>query len=482
MNHLAVPKQTEELSLTRVSGGASGALAAFSQSSSTKPRERTSTSLSSVLLSIFFILMGSIFPSNSLDPSFRNNNFIHCCAFQLVEQDELSTTFGQKELGKKNEFHTTFLWDQELEELLVDQPCPLDLFHGHLGQEHLWNNQLQQHFSENETNKKLDKNKELEQKNFQSLIYEKLVALLPEKHFALAAYTQLLGNEAWEKSREASQISFDKVRGKEPPPELRRDKLDLKDLRSDSFRALCPTSFEENSFTEENLTESSLTTSSFTRSSLTDSSLTRSSFHKTSFADSNFTENSFQENNFTEGSFTKSSLTESSLTESSLPENSFAKNGLRKKSFDKTSFSENTFLKKNFSQKHFDKQNFDKQSFDKKSFDKKSFDKKSFDKQTFNEQLRAQQLGGTELLASSFEASSFENSSFTHSNFEESSLTKSSFRASSFRGNSFEEKSCQQAQLSGKQLRSEQLQTAQLRREQLRPGQLGREQLEDRQL
>ena len=280
--HLAFPESSldsisfsalvqEQLSL---SGGASGALAAFSQSSSAKPRERTSTSLSSVLLSIFLILMVSIFPSNSLDPSFRNNNFIHCCAFQLVEQDELSTTFGQKELGKKNEFHTTFLWDQELEELLVDKPFPLDPPYDHLGKENLWSVQLQQNLLENDEQKELE-DQELEEKNFdksfQKMIFlKKLDALLLEWHFAKAASHQLVGIKAWEKYREASkEISFDKKKGdKELPHNFDGKSLTCKDLRSDSFRALCPTSFEENSFTEETFAKSSLEKETFTREQL----------------------------------------------------------------------------------------------------------------------------------------------------------------------------------------------------------------------
>ena len=102
------------------------------------------------------------------------------------------------------------MWEQELAELLAHKTCPLDLLHDHLGQELLWENQLQQHTLENENDKKLE-NKELYKKNFQSLIYKKLVALLQKKHFASVASSQLLGYEAWGKYREASEDSFDKV-------------------------------------------------------------------------------------------------------------------------------------------------------------------------------------------------------------------------------------------------------------------------------
>ena len=218
--NLAHP-ESEQLHL---SGGASEALAR--KSSSTKPSRRTLHSLSSTLLFIFIFLMISIFPSKSLEHSF-DNNFIHCCAFQLVEQDELSTTFGQKELGKKNEFHKTFLWDQELEELLVDKTCPLDPPYDHLGQENLWSVQLQQNLLENDEQKELE-DLELEEKNFdksfqKKIFLKKLDALLLEWHFAKAASHQPYGIKAWEKHREASkEIGLNKKKGaKELPHKLR---------------------------------------------------------------------------------------------------------------------------------------------------------------------------------------------------------------------------------------------------------------------
>ena len=243
------------------SGGVSEALA--SQSSSTKPSRRTLHSLSSTLLFILIFLMISIFPSKSLENSF-DNNFIHCCAFQLVEQDELSTTFGQKELGNQNEFHKTFLWDQELEELLVDKTCPLDLPYGHLGQENLWSVQLPQNLLENDEQKELE-DLELEEKNFdksfqKKIFLKKLDALLLEWHFARAASHQLVGIKAGEKHREASkEIGLNKKKGdKELPHKLRWQELGYKDLWPAYLWASCPTSFEENSFTREDLCQHQL--------------------------------------------------------------------------------------------------------------------------------------------------------------------------------------------------------------------------------
>ena len=400
----AFSKSDDQLSL---SGGASEALAAFTKSSPTMQPKRTSISLSSILLSIFFILMVSIFPSKSLENSF-DNNFIHCCAFQLVEQDELSPTFGQKELGKKNEFHKAFLWDQELEELLVDKTCPLDPPYDHLGQEKLWSVQLQQNLLENDEQKELQ-DQELQEKNFhksfqKKIFLKKLDALLLEWHFAKAASHQLVGIKAGEKHREASkEIGFDKVGDKElPQEELRREELGCKDLWPAYFRALCPHSFEENSFTNE----------TFSNTSLGEESSTRSSLAESSFAENSFTESTFLENNFLKNSFSKTS-----------------------------------FDNKSFANKSFDNKSFAKTSFDKKSFAKQSFDKKSFDRQTFQRQLRTQQLGGLELPLGSFDDSSFEKSRFTQSSLEESSFTKSSFRESSLRGSSFNKDSFAQESL-----------------------------------
>ena len=224
----------------------------------------------------------------------------------LDEKDELLTTFGEQELENKAKLRRTcreeenekqeelqiLLWEQELEKHLADKSS--------------WVNQLQKNASENEKNKQLDDNKKLQEKNFQSLILEKLVALLPEKHFALAASTQLLGNEAWEKSREASEeISFDKVRGKELPPELRRAQLDCKDLRSASFRALCPSNFEENSLQRSDLQRRELHNQHLPREEL----LTRPALQTAAL---------HTDETFTKNSFTKSSLTEQQLDKEQL--------------------------------------------------------------------------------------------------------------------------------------------------------------------
>ena len=70
--------------------------------------------------------------------------------------------------------------------------------------------------------------------SFENMIFKKkLVALVLDRHFALAASYQLYGYKAWKKFREASkEIIFNKtMRGKELSHQLRREQLDCKELR-----------------------------------------------------------------------------------------------------------------------------------------------------------------------------------------------------------------------------------------------------------
>ena len=94
-------------------------------------------------------------------------------AHDLADQDELLTTFGEQELENKAKHKRTcreeenekqeelhiLLWEQELVKHLADK-CS-------------WIDQLQQNLSEDEKNKELDKNKKLEEKNFEKMIFKK---------------------------------------------------------------------------------------------------------------------------------------------------------------------------------------------------------------------------------------------------------------------------------------------------------------------
>ena len=156
--------------------------------------------------------------------SFHPTSLLNCWALELVEQDELLTTFGDHELVNMEELETSYwieesekpiaiekhnelqnlLWDQELEELLTNKPFQLDQVQDYnqqqqqqdqLEKNNAWSIQLQQNLSENEKNKKnakkkLETNKEFHQ-SFANMILKKLVALLLDEHFALAASFQL---------------------------------------------------------------------------------------------------------------------------------------------------------------------------------------------------------------------------------------------------------------------------------------------------
>ena len=295
----------QQLIPAKPSGGDWVASASALRSTSTKKRTRASHSFKSTsLFSIFSVIfmIGSLTLSSlslqSSNRSLTNTSLslpivlgiesLQCTMSfqQLVEIQPQKTTssfsnlWGQEIVNeKKNLKLSTLLWAQELAELMVEKSCPLDLLHDHLGQDHLEKVQLQQNLLENDSKKKLE-NRELEkksfEKSFQSLILEKLVALMPEKHFALVASSRLLGNEAWEEHREASEISFDKVGDKELlQEELRREELGCKDLWPAYLWALCPNSFEENTFTEETFANTSLGKETFKESSFDNKQLHR---------------------------------------------------------------------------------------------------------------------------------------------------------------------------------------------------------------
>ena len=87
----------------------------------------------------------------------------------------LSSSFWKTEVDKNNELSQT-VWEQELEELQVDESFPLDPFHDHLGKENLWSDQLQQN--------KLEKNKKKQQQ-------DQLSASVPDRELSQLHLRQL---------------------------------------------------------------------------------------------------------------------------------------------------------------------------------------------------------------------------------------------------------------------------------------------------
>ena len=92
--------------------------------------------------------------------------------------------------------------------------------------------------------------------HFANLIFNKLDALLLERHFASAASFQLYGIKAWKKHREASEkISFGERRDKELPHQFRPEQLSHKAFWLSSFEALCLYSFRDSSLKEETFSQ-----------------------------------------------------------------------------------------------------------------------------------------------------------------------------------------------------------------------------------
>ena len=217
--------------------------------------------------------------------------------------------------------------------------------------------------------------------NLANLIFKKkLVALLLERHFALATFFQLYGNKAWKKLRVASnEISFGQLIGaKKLHQQLRREQLDCKDLRSASFRALCPSSFEHPSFSE------------------------------STFEDQTFKEETFKEETFPEESFEDSSLEEETFSESSLEDSSFDKSSLEESSFDESSFDKHSFYKNNLEESSFDKSNFEESSFEQSSLRAHSFQDDSFHDKSSQRRTSTPELAQLERTALHTELSHLE--------------------------------------------------------------------------
>ena len=272
------------------------------------------------------------------------------------------------------------------------------------------NNELEKH-KENEKHNELEKNNEIE-KNLENKIFKKkLVPLLPDRHFASAASFQLFGYKAWKEFREASlEILFSKTtRDKELRHQLRRAQLDYKTFWSGSFKALCLSSFDDNSFADSSFTEESFKEGSFDDSSLEEETFSNNSLGEETFYDSSLEDSSFQDSSFEESSFAENSFEESSFAANSFEESSFAEN-----SFEESSFAENSFEESSFAANSFEESSFAENSFEESSFAENSFEESSFAENSFEE--------------SSLEENSFEKRRFSESSFEENRFQDSSFQ------------------------------------------------------
>ena len=93
-----------------------------------------------------------------IQPQSATSNFPNLWAQELVDKHELRRTCRNSEIEKQEAF-LNLLWGIELGKHLADKPS--------------WIDQLQQNLSENEKNKELDKNKKLEKKNFEKMIFKR---------------------------------------------------------------------------------------------------------------------------------------------------------------------------------------------------------------------------------------------------------------------------------------------------------------------
>ena len=230
-----------------------------------------------------------------------------------------------------------------------------------------------------------EKDNELE-KNFENMIFKKkLVPLLLDRHFALAASFQLYGYKAWKEFREASMeiIFYKMMRDKALRHQLRREQLDYKDLWSGSFKALCLRNFADSSFADSSLEEETFKEGTFDDSSLEDSSfeensLEDSSFEESSLEDSSFEENSLEDSSFEENSLEDSSFEESILEDSSLEESSLEDSSLEKSSLEPSSFEDSSLEEETLSNSSFDRNSFQERSLRDSSFPEDSLADKSF--------------------------------------------------------------------------------------------------------
>ena len=252
---------------------------------------------------------------------------------KLLRKDEKIA--ADKLLGELAKYNKTFQWLRELEKY-CEELTKIDRQQKAKVHSKFRKVQLAKvHYKLRNEN---EKNNELE-KNFESMIFKKkLVALLPDRHFALAAPFRFFGYKAWKEFREASiEIIFYKMmRDKELRHQLRREQLDHKAFWSGSFKALRLSSFEESSFADSSLEEETFEEGSFEQSSLEDSS-----FSDSSFEDSSLEENSFEDSSFSDSSFADSSFEENSFEDSSFSDSSFADSSFEENSFEDSSFEEN---------------------------------------------------------------------------------------------------------------------------------------------
>ena len=307
--------------------------------------------------------------------------------WKLRKQNNIATNFD-------NELATNFANKIQLSGSASGQQLPSYSFYIHIlelkiDNPNLKNNELEMH------------NQKLEKKNLENKIFKKkLVPLLPDRHFALAASFQLFGYKAWKEFREASlEILFSKTtRDKELRHQLRRAQLDYKAFWSGSFKALCLSSFDDNSFADSSFTEETFKEGSFDDSSLQEETFSNNSLGEETFYDNSLEDSSFQDSSFEESSFAenrtaskRAALQRTASKRAALQrtENSFEQ--LRESSFAENSFEESSFAE-NREQLCFEESSLEENSFEKRRFSESSFEENRFQDSSFQRRTSTPEL------------------------------------------------------------------------------------------
>ena len=197
------------------------------------------------------------FPTTSsrITSSFRRTFLWFSFLFSIF----FSTSFRGQEIEKEDELLQTVL-EQELAELLANKPCPLGSFHDHLGQENLWQIQLQQ--NNLEKNKQLSApvpDRELSQLHLHQLCLQDPASAisrqLPEESLSSSFSKKELSEQ------DLSNISLDKFFPENFENQLSEQQLQ-QNLSTDQRQ------LQENKLTQNNFQQLSLEQPSFTEKTL----------------------------------------------------------------------------------------------------------------------------------------------------------------------------------------------------------------------
>ena len=192
----------------------------------------------------------------------------------------LSSSFWKTEVDEHNELSQT-VSEQELEELLVDRPFPLDHLHDHLGKENLWSVQLQQNNLEKNMKKK-------QQDQLSASVPDRELSQLHLHQFCLQDPDSTISRQLPEESLSStclSDSSLDPAASLSDNLSFSKQKLSEQDLSNNSFDKFFPENFGQQ-LSEQQL-QQNLSTD---QPQLQESNLTQTNFQQLSFEQPSFPE------------------------------------------------------------------------------------------------------------------------------------------------------------------------------------------------